>query len=158
MGTNSKHCLSIKEICKLYSRQEKSRLTLHGRCRRVAGHPGGTRARRGNSQCLAKSSPYAGPSAGTEVARLRRWHVWCLLGHGTRACVRASHRLASPCLALPGFTMPCLAFPLPCLALPCLALPRLASPYLALSRLTLRNAARASTRRHTPRQCMFGPI
>ena len=30
------------------------------------------RARRGNSQRLAKSSPYAGPSAGTEVARLRK--------------------------------------------------------------------------------------
>ena len=28
------------------------------------------RARRGNAQCLVKSSPYAGPSAGTEVARL----------------------------------------------------------------------------------------
>ena len=28
------------------------------------------RARRGNSQCLPKSRPYAGPSAGTEVARL----------------------------------------------------------------------------------------
>ena len=38
------------------------------------------RAGRGNSQRLAKSSPYAGPSAGTEVARLRKWHVWCLLG------------------------------------------------------------------------------
>ena len=37
------------------------------------------RARRENPQCLAKSSPYAGPSAGTEVARLRKWHVWCLL-------------------------------------------------------------------------------
>ena len=37
------------------------------------------RARRGNSQCLAKSSPYAGPSAGTEVARLRKRHVWYLL-------------------------------------------------------------------------------
>ena len=36
-------------------------------------------ARRGNLQCLAKSSPCAGPSAGTEVARLRKWHVWCLL-------------------------------------------------------------------------------
>ena len=32
-----------------------------------------------NSQCLAKSSPYAGSSAGAEVARLRKWHVWCLL-------------------------------------------------------------------------------
>ena len=31
-----------------------------------------------NSQCLAKSGPYAGPSAGAEVARLRKWHVWCL--------------------------------------------------------------------------------
>ena len=30
-------------------------------------------------QCLAKWSPYAGPSAGKEVARLRKWHVWCLL-------------------------------------------------------------------------------
>ena len=28
---------------------------------------------------LAKSSPYAGLSAGAEVARLRMWHVWCLL-------------------------------------------------------------------------------
>ena len=37
------------------------------------------RARRRNSQCLTKSSPYAGPSAGTEVARLRKWYVWCLL-------------------------------------------------------------------------------
>ena len=32
----------------------------------------------GNSQCLVKSSPYAGPSAGAEVARLRKWQVWCL--------------------------------------------------------------------------------
>ena len=38
------------------------------------------RARRGNSQRLAKSSPHAGPFAGAEVARLRKWHVWCLLG------------------------------------------------------------------------------
>ena len=37
------------------------------------------RARRGSSQCLAKSSPYAGPSAGTEVARLRKWQAWYLL-------------------------------------------------------------------------------
>ena len=37
------------------------------------------RAPRENAQCLAKSSPCAGPSAGTEVARLRKWHVWCLL-------------------------------------------------------------------------------
>ena len=37
------------------------------------------RARRGNSQRLAKSIPYVGPSTGTEVARLRKWHVWCLL-------------------------------------------------------------------------------
>ena len=37
------------------------------------------RARRGNSQCLAKSSPYAGPSAGAEVPRFTKWHVWCLL-------------------------------------------------------------------------------
>ena len=35
------------------------------------------RARRGNSR-LAKSSLYAGPSAGTEVTRLRQWHVWSL--------------------------------------------------------------------------------
>ena len=33
---------------------------------------------RDKSQCLARSSPYAGPSAGAEVARLRKWHVWCL--------------------------------------------------------------------------------
>ena len=33
----------------------------------------------GNSQRLAKSSPYAGPSTGKEVARLWKWHVWCLL-------------------------------------------------------------------------------
>ena len=33
---------------------------------------------------VAKSSPYAGPSAGTEVARLRKWHVWCLLGESGR--------------------------------------------------------------------------
>ena len=26
-----------------------------------------------------KSSPYAGPSAGTEVVRLRKWHAWCRL-------------------------------------------------------------------------------
>ena len=31
------------------------------------------------SQRLAKSSKYAGPSAGTEVACMRRWHAWCLL-------------------------------------------------------------------------------
>ena len=24
--------------------------------------------------------PYTGPSAGTEVVRLQKWHVWCLLG------------------------------------------------------------------------------
>ena len=36
------------------------------------------RARRGNSH-LAKSRPYAGLSAGAEVARLPKWHVWCLL-------------------------------------------------------------------------------
>ena len=29
--------------------------------------------------CLAKSNTYAGPSAGAEVARLRKWHVWCPL-------------------------------------------------------------------------------
>ena len=33
----------------------------------------------GTSQCLAKSSQYAGPSAGAYVARLRKWHAWCLL-------------------------------------------------------------------------------
>ena len=38
------------------------------------------RARRGNSQGLAQSSPYAGPSASIKVARLRKWHAWCLLG------------------------------------------------------------------------------
>ena len=32
-----------------------------------------------NSQCLAKSRPCAGPSAGTVVARLQKWHVWRLL-------------------------------------------------------------------------------
>ena len=37
------------------------------------------RARRGNSRRLAKSRPYTGPSAGAEVARLRKWHVWCFL-------------------------------------------------------------------------------
>ena len=37
------------------------------------------RARRGTWQRLAKSSPYACPSAGAEVARLLKWHVWCLL-------------------------------------------------------------------------------
>ena len=36
------------------------------------------------SPCLAKSSPYAGPSAGAEVARLRKWHVWCLLAFWCR--------------------------------------------------------------------------
>ena len=36
------------------------------------------RARRGNSRSIAKSSPYAGPSAGAEVAHLWKWHVWCL--------------------------------------------------------------------------------
>ena len=35
------------------------------------------RTRRENSQRLAKSSPYAGPAAGAEVARLRKWHA-CL--------------------------------------------------------------------------------
>ena len=33
----------------------------------------------GKFKCLAKSSPYAGPSAGTEVARLQWWRVWCIL-------------------------------------------------------------------------------
>ena len=28
-----------------------------------------------------KSSSYAGASAGAEVARLRKWHAWCLLEH-----------------------------------------------------------------------------
>ena len=28
---------------------------------------------------LSKWSPYAGPSAGAEVARFRKWHGWCLL-------------------------------------------------------------------------------
>ena len=42
------------------------------------------RARRENSQYLAKSSPYEGHSAGTEVAGLRKWHVWCLLGDETK--------------------------------------------------------------------------
>ena len=37
-----------------------------------------------NSQRLAKSSTFAGASAGAEVARLRKWHVWCLLGLGVR--------------------------------------------------------------------------
>ena len=37
----------------------------------------------GNSQCLAKSSPYAGPSACAELhifgsGTFRKWHVWCL--------------------------------------------------------------------------------
>ena len=36
------------------------------------------RDRRGNSPCLAKSSPYAGPSAGAEVTRFGKWHAWCL--------------------------------------------------------------------------------
>ena len=31
---------------------------------------------RGNSKCLPK---YAGPSAGAEAARSRKWHVWCPL-------------------------------------------------------------------------------
>ena len=43
-------------------------------------HCCGCRVRRGNSQRLAKSSLCAGPSAGTEVARFRKWHFWCLLG------------------------------------------------------------------------------
>ena len=38
------------------------------------------KARGRNSPRLAKSSPYASPSAGAEVASLRQWHVWCLLG------------------------------------------------------------------------------
>ena len=38
----------------------------------------GCRVRRGDSQRLAKSSPYAGPSAGAEIACLRKWHVWSL--------------------------------------------------------------------------------
>ena len=42
------------------------------------------RARRGSSRRLAKSSPYAGPSAGPEVARLRKWHAWCLLADRSR--------------------------------------------------------------------------
>ena len=33
----------------------------------------------GEIQCLAKSSPYASPSAGAEVAHSQKWHVWCLL-------------------------------------------------------------------------------
>ena len=43
-------------------------------------HFSACKARRGNSQSLAKSSPYAGPSAGAEVARLRKWRVRRLLG------------------------------------------------------------------------------
>ena len=32
--------------------------------------------------CLVKLfTVYAGPSAGAEVARLRKWHDWCLLAH-----------------------------------------------------------------------------
>ena len=46
---------------------------------RWACHFCACRARRGNSQCLAKSSPYAGLSAGTEGARLWKWHVSRLL-------------------------------------------------------------------------------
>ena len=30
----------------------------------------------GETQRLAKSRPHAGPCAGAEVARLRKWHVW----------------------------------------------------------------------------------
>ena len=30
----------------------------------------------------------AGPSAGTEVARLRKWRVWCLLGYAQRPLLR----------------------------------------------------------------------
>ena len=37
------------------------------------------------TQCLAKSSPYAGLSAGAEVARLRKGHVWCLLDNDDNA-------------------------------------------------------------------------
>ena len=56
------------------------------------------RARRENPQCLAKSSPYAGPSAGTEVARLRKWHVWCILVQcGLDSCEVASRRAALSC-------------------------------------------------------------
>ena len=47
------------------------------------------RVRRGNSLCLAKSSRYAGPSAGAEVACLRKWHVWCLPARGIRSAKRS---------------------------------------------------------------------
>ena len=57
--------------------QAASIVRLPGTCHFCA-----CRARRETSQCLAKSSPYAGPSAGAEVARLRKWHVWCLREHG----------------------------------------------------------------------------
>ena len=33
---------------------------------------------------MIQSSPYAGPSAGAEIACLRKWHVWCLLAYTSR--------------------------------------------------------------------------
>ena len=59
------------------------------------------RARRGNSQRLAKSSPYAGPSAGAESARLWKWHGWCLLEArygGLDTCSVSRSRLHTSCL------------------------------------------------------------
>ena len=49
------------------------------------------RARRGNSQRPAKSSPYAGASAGTEFARLRKRHVWRVLGATNRSTSHANN-------------------------------------------------------------------
>ena len=42
------------------------------------------------SSCLPKSSPYAGPCAGTEVAGLRKCYVWC--ASPTIACPSESGR------------------------------------------------------------------
>ena len=46
-----------------------------------------------NSQCLAKPSPYADLSAGAEVVRLRKWHVWRLLAVAADSGVLAGRLL-----------------------------------------------------------------
>ena len=48
------------------------------------------RARRGNLQCLTKPGPYAGPSAGAEVAHLQKRHGRCILGIRTHAYVASA--------------------------------------------------------------------
>ena len=51
--------------------------------------------------CLAKSSPCAGPSAGAENARLRKWRVWCLLANGDTPPIR-NKLFSVPCKAPEG--------------------------------------------------------